>query len=290
MSSRRYDRDHFPPPAHEGQRHAKVANPTSGTEPAAMTAATRQTGALDRRPLPTVALATLREWRAIAGIFERIERVDWKFPGFVCELGAVQCRAFVVGVGPAMAAERIAAALDSFPAQIVASCGYSGALTPDLTVGALVVGGESVRADDRSPPLPIGAACATARARLLTVDRPALTAGEKARLHDRYGAVAVDMETHAIAKVCIRLDIRMHSLRAISDGVDESIHPGFLRVLKPDGGLAIGALAALFARRPLLIGQAFRLARNTRAADSALRKGLRDLLSREVNPPAQSPS
>jgi adenosylhomocysteine nucleosidase len=57
----------------------------------------------------------------------------------------------------------------------------------------------------------------------LTVDRVAATPQEKKQLRDKYSAVAVDMETSALAEVAQERDLAFVSVRAITDRADQEL-------------------------------------------------------------------
>ena len=115
----------------------------------------------------------------------------------------------------------------------VISIGYAGALDPSLEVGDLVVadkiiemGSSRPNEDMKSYSLNkevfniIAGECGRI---LLTVDHIAATPEEKKQLREQYSAVAVDMETSALAEEAQAQNIPFISVRAITDTADQEL-------------------------------------------------------------------
>ncbi|WP_426258479.1 phosphorylase [Sphingomonas sp. DC1600-2] len=212
----------------------------------------------------------------------------------------------VAGGGDAARLEReLEAAVGGVSA--VLSCGVAGALDPALRAGDVVLGdlhishhpGEGrgpVAASERiercpspQPPSRLGPglrrggglvewlAAALPNAHLGTVvgaDRIIASATEKAALHAHTGAIAVDMESHIAARVAARHNLPFAILRTISDSADHALPPAALVGMKPDGGVALGAILASLARNPAQLPALIRTGREAGAAFSALRRAL----------------
>jgi hypothetical protein len=103
-------------------------------------------------------------------------------------------------------------------------------------------------------------------------------------LHDRFGAVAVDMESAPAAHLCKQRIVPFISLRAVSDGMDTPVSPDLSAALSGER-VSLLRLALAVTIRPLLVVELARLARQSRMASQALAKSLVDLLlAREVTP------
>ena len=123
-----------------------------------------------------------------------------------------------------LALEEIAGKYDL---ECVISIGYAGALDPALQVGELVVADQVVydltsKTYSLDEEL-IGAMLEAHRGTLLTVDRVAATPQEKKNLREKYSAVAVDMETSALAEEAEARYLPFASVRAITDTADQEL-------------------------------------------------------------------
>jgi adenosylhomocysteine nucleosidase len=186
------------------------------------------------------------------------------------------------------AAERLlsngAAALISF--------GIAGGLDPRLMPGDLVLA-ETVR-------LPNGRAVATAAAWRGEWETRANTAGlrsvggilagsprvvgpvaDKRRLHETAGAVAVDMESHAVGQVAEAAGVPFLVIRAVADPAGRPLPSAVIGSIGPDGLPRPAYAAARLALRPWQMFAVLRLRQDTEAALSAL-GGLARLLGPDL--------
>lgn len=162
--------------------------------------------------------------------------------------------------------------------RLVMSAGFSGAVVSSLHVGDLILGdyvcdGAGVRRCATWPTV----ATSYPRGRLLTVSKIVGSPVEKRRLGERSGAIAVDMETAAVADLCDKAGVPFGCLRAISDDVDTYLSENLLALLQGCGVSAARLLAAVM-RRPSLIAELLRLAAHTRLAARRLAVALEELL------------
>jgi adenosylhomocysteine nucleosidase len=93
---------------------------------------------------------------------------------------------------------------------------------------------------------------------------------EKTALYAATGAIAVDMESHIAARVAARHDLPFAIVRTISDSADHALPPAALVGMKPDGGVALGAILASLARNPAQLSALLRTGRDAGAAFKAL--------------------
>jgi adenosylhomocysteine nucleosidase len=139
-------------------------------------------------------------------------------------VGAEEVLVAHTGVGPAAAAENVAALLAVHRPRLLISTGFAGGLDPRLAVGDLIV------ATNFSAPAPV------AQSRLLLAGHtrahfgaltsqphPAESVPEKAALARATGALAVDMETASVADACARAGVPLLAVRAISDPAREPL-------------------------------------------------------------------
>lgn len=142
---------------------------------------------------------------------------------------------------------------DSSPGLVIAA-GFCGAVVPGLQVGDIV----------RSP-------------RILTVDHLVSDPAEKRRLGQLHDADAVDMESAAVAAACAAAGVPFVAVRAVSDTVDTALSPELVRLLSGGNVSVLKAIWALV-RKPSLLGEFCRLARDTKLAARNLAGALVALL------------
>ncbi|MEE9254216.1 MAG: purine and other phosphorylase-like protein, family 1 [Pseudomonadales bacterium] len=207
--------------------------------------------------------------------------------GFVVAMGA-EVRALGVlhrdwmvelsGIGPeaAMVATRKLAARGS---EAIISWGTAGGLSSVLSIGDLVVP-EQVRRDEHLY-------CVDARLRsalaqslgvpihggtLITTDEVIRTPETKAELHRTHGAVAVDMESAAIAEAAADHGLPFAAIRAISDTACDALPRGITLVVDSETGMIKpSGVARLLLTRPHLVPQLVRTGRQFGKALSMLR-------------------
>jgi nucleoside phosphorylase len=139
--------------------------------------------------------------------------------GWVCgEYAGAKVTVAHTGMGLEAAAAAAEALLTSVRPAWQMSGGFAGALDPRLRVGDVVVAENFC-----SPTLLARLDVAATRGALVSRARPAELVAEKAALHRETGALAVDMETAAIAAACHHAGIPMLALRAISDTAHEPL-------------------------------------------------------------------
>jgi adenosylhomocysteine nucleosidase len=132
------------------------------------------------------------------------------------------------GIGPKRGADAIRN-LDTVPGAIL-SVGSAGALAPDLRVNDLIVSDRTLSGEDSESGLrargalveEISRACLTLGlpfkvGPIATVSRPVWSRQARLRLHEATGALAVDMESHAIGTEAQRLGVPFAALRVVSD-------------------------------------------------------------------------
>ena len=122
------------------------------------------------------------------------------------------------GVGPAAAAETVAALLAFQRPRLLVSAGFAGGLDPRLAVGDLLIATNFSAPALLAPSRALLAGDTRARfGTLISQPRPAESVAEKAALARATGALGVDMETASIAAACARAGVPLLAVRAISD-------------------------------------------------------------------------
>jgi adenosylhomocysteine nucleosidase len=132
----------------------------------------------------------------------------------------------------------------------IISTGFCGALDPALRVGDIVIGRPGA---------------------ILCVDHVAVTAAQKSELRAKTGAVAIEMESAAVAKKAEEWGVLFRCIRAVSDGAGEDMPLDF-NLYRDEAGrfsrtrIALAAIARPFTAVPALL----RLDRNCNIAARSL--------------------
>ncbi len=186
----------------------------------------------------------------------------------------------VSGIGPE-AASRTAGALADAGATALVSWGVAGGLDPALRPGAIVLPAAVI--DDGGRRYPTTAAWRERQDALLgPLRRPvsgdllslaAALAGApaKARAFRATGAVAVDMESLAIAAVASARGLPFLAVRVIVDAAEDEL-PQAVVAASAGGGLRLGRLATGLLSSPSEIAALWRLARRFGTARGCLRR------------------
>jgi adenosylhomocysteine nucleosidase len=113
-------------------------------------------------------------------------------------------------------------------------------------------------------------------------------AADKRRLFESSGACAVDMESHAVARVAEAAGVPFLAVRAVADPSDSSLPSVVRHSLGPDGRERRGVVAARLTLRPWQLPDVLRLRRDMRAALATLGRLVRLLGPDALGPPAGS--
>ena len=153
------------------------------------------------------------------------------------------------------------------------SFGLAGGLDPVLRPGDIVVPA-SVREGDRviSTDPRLSARFGTPRGVLLAGTTIVAEAGEKARLFAQTGAIAIDLESGAVARVAARHGLPFAVMRAICDPAGRSLPPAALAALDKAGAIGLWRVLASVARRPGQVPALIALGRDAAAARAALQR------------------
>ena len=175
-------------------------------------------------------------------------------------------------------------------ARAVISFGIAGGLEAGLVPGTVLLARGIHEGDARRPTSEawlarISEALPEARlADLVGVDAPVVGARDKAALHRRTGAAAVDMESHVAARLAALHGLPFAALRVVADPAERSLPPAALVGMRPDGTTDIGAVLRSLGREPRQLVGLVRTGLDARAAFAALkasRRALGRLLDRD---------
>ncbi len=180
------------------------------------------------------------------------------------------------GAGAQPAARAATVLLEEGVGALLAA-GFAGALAPDLRPGDIVAAFEVIEPDGtrwtadpdllaRCPP----ESATFHRGPLLTIAHVVPTATEKRRLREETGAVAVDMESAAVARCAAGAGAPFLALRVITDAADECLPLDFNLCFDSNGQFHRARLLPLLARRPAAVPGLIRLGRHSAFAGRSL--------------------
>lgn len=180
----------------------------------------------------------------------------------------------------AIGSRGLAAALTSRPSAIL-SFGICGALDPGLRVGDLVIAdgvaiGDTWLAADVVWTAELRSALPAARQGDIVGGDVIIDSPEaKSVLWRATGAVAVDMESHAVARAASNIGIPFAVVRAVSDTADRALPRAAQAGFRTDGEPDVGAVVRALARRPWELPALIRVALEAEAAFRTLARAAR---------------
>jgi hopanoid-associated phosphorylase len=153
---------------------------------------------------------------------------------------------------------RLEAALDRLASRSrgIISIGIAGGLAPALPAGRWVVA-DTVLVDGQ--PVPTDPAWTdriaarlpeAARGLLLGANTMVVEAARKAVLHRTTGALAVDMESHIVARVAGRHGLPFAAARVIADAAHRTLPPAARVGMRPDGAMDLPAVLRSLLAQP----------------------------------------
>jgi adenosylhomocysteine nucleosidase len=177
--------------------------------------------------------------------------------------------AALTGEGPRKAARAANALLARHRPALLVGAGVAGALSSDLGVGDILVARRVLDSAGWAPPPDenlVARAAAMPGARsgtLLCLDRPLLTAAEKAEWAAKVGEApaAVDMESAAWARSAAEHGVAYLVVRAVSDDALEELPRYLSRCMDKDGGIRRSAVALRALGQPSTIPTLLRMRR-----------------------------
>lgn len=177
--------------------------------------------------------------------------------------GDIKVAVVETGTGFARARRATQAMIDAHTPPWIISAGFSGALQPEMKIGQIVmadhicdVHGQEMAIDVHMPANPEGGLYV---GRILNTDDIVRTVEEKRQLAETHGALAVDMESLAVAQVCREAHTRFLAVRVISDDMSADLPPEVLSVLGATGTYRVGAAMGAVWKRPSAVKDLWKL-------------------------------
>ena len=106
--------------------------------------------------------------------------------------------------------------------------------------------------------------------RLLTADELVRTVEQKRELGERHSALAVDLESLAVAQVAHEGKKRFVAVRVISDDLSADLPPEALSVIGATGSVRLGAAVGAIWKRPAAVKDLWRLREQAQSAAERL--------------------
>ncbi len=194
----------------------------------------------------------------IAAFLDRCQHVkkytggDFQFRGGFYD--GIRIAVVESGMGFARARRATQALVDGHAPRWLLSCGFAGALRPDIPIGSIVVADSIVDQHEQNLQIDLHMPADPARGlfvgRLLTADELVRTVALKKQLAEQYAALAVDLESLAVAQVARENKTRFLAVRVISDDLSADLPPEILSVVGATGSVRFGAAIGALWKRP----------------------------------------
>jgi adenosylhomocysteine nucleosidase len=216
------------------------------------------------------------------GLVDRLSGViKTEGAGFAAREGGLGGKRLVLiesGIGREAAARATQALIAGHQPRWIISAGFAGGLHTDLARGDILLanqivdlGGRQLDIDFKLDRETIAAQRGLHVGRLLTVDRIIADPAEKESLGQRHDAVAVDMESIAVAQVCRDAQVRFLPVRVISDPVGSALPTDIDYLIKRHSTAGkLGAAFGAIVRRPASIKDMWQLKEDALVASERL--------------------
>jgi nucleoside phosphorylase len=227
-----------------------------------------------------VAVAFDREFRLASSALHALPAPHRAAPWAQCTPAGRKVAVVQLGVGPKSSAKTLQLVLDEVAPERVLVVGVAGGLDPSLRPGALLLA-DRLTADGCEAfdvPLDFHRPAGAVVGPIHSVDQVVCTPAAKAAMHRATSALAVDMESYAVAQTCRTQGIPCSVWRAVADPAQASLLNILGKALREDGSIHLPTALATIAVRPHHWSQVLRTRRDANAALAALDAALAGLL------------
>lgn len=158
----------------------------------------------------------------------------------------------------------------------IISFGVAGGLSPDLDPGDCIVASTIIDYPALRPTDPLWSdkllrMIPEARhGPIMGVNAVVADPAEKRRIHSATGAMAVDMESHLVARLAASHGLSFAAVRVIIDPADRAVPPAALLAMAPDGETDMSSMIWEILARPSQLAGLLRIAADAYAARAAL--------------------
>jgi adenosylhomocysteine nucleosidase len=227
----------------------------------------------------------------LGAFFDRCERVrrysgdEFTFKGG--RYDKIRVAAAHSGMGFARARRATHALVDAHTPKWILSCGFSGALVPEVALGHVVMAnaicdqhGNELTIDLNLPGNPKSGVHV---GRLLTADDIVRRVDDKKQLAEKHQALAVDLESLAVAQVCRERGIRFMAVRVISDDLSADLPEEIMSLVGSTGSVRFGAALGAVFKRPSSVKEMWKLREKAHRASETLADFLDGVLRQLYN-------
>ncbi len=179
----------------------------------------------------------------------------------------------VTGMGARNAENALRGAMEKRKPALVLTCGFAGALKPELMRGTIVFNVDPETNLDQKL-----LTCGAVRTSFHCAPKVATTAEEKRVLRQSTSADVVEMESRVICDTCRNFKIPSGTVRVILDTADEDLPLDFNELMTANQHLNPGKLALALLKAPWKIPALIRLQSQSAAAAKKLALVLNDAL------------
>jgi len=192
-----------------------------------------------------------------------------------------RCDVIVAGSDNSTLAAKIEAAIEQ-GARALLSFGICGALSPKLAIGGVVIGSEVIFEDrcwcaDDVWSNAIAHSCSATIGAVAGSDSALFVQDSKAAHHQQTGAIAVDMESHIVARAAAAHGLPFAVLRAVSDAAHHTLPPAAAFGLNKEGHVDYSAVFLSLLDEPSQFRALIRTARDASTAMKSLRRCVKSL-------------